>query len=71
MDPEELRWKKFKTMSSTQGIKKNPPTRNTWYQHILWTHMQARIWAQDMEVHPELRNPLILGWKKDGDKKLF
>ena len=29
------------------------------------------IWAQDMEVHPELPNPLILGWKRDGDKKLI
>ena len=63
----DLRWKKFKTMSPTQGVEKLPPTSGAWKQHTLRAHLQANLWAQDMILQPKIPDPCKLGWEKEGD----
>lgn len=63
----ELRWKRFKSLPSNQGVDKLPPTSGALYQHILRAHLQARIWSQDLVIHPKIPDPCQLGWfEEDG-----
>lgn len=63
-----LRWHLFKMMKPEQGVDKLPPTQGAWKQHILRAHLQANIWAQDLEEKPVIPDPLTLGWKKEGSR---
>ena len=50
-----------------QGVDKLPPTSGALNQHILRAHLQARIWSQDLVIHPQIPDPCQLGWfEEDG-----
>lgn len=63
-----LRWKKFRMLSSNQGVDRLPPTAGAWLQHILRAHLQANIWAQDKVLKPKFLDPCKLGWCKENDQ---
>ena len=66
-DAGSLRWKKFKRLSSNQGVDKLPPTSGAFRQHTMRAHLQAAIWAQDMVINPVTPDPCTLGWNMEGD----
>ena len=68
--PGELCWKKFKSLSSIQGVDKMSPTAGFYRQHVLRALLQSRIWCQDNVLHPKLPDQLKLGWAKDCDGHL-
>ena len=63
-----LRWQRFKKLPKNQGVDKLPPTSGAMQQHILRTHLQARIWCQDIAVHPVIPDPCQLGWFNEEGK---
>lgn len=70
LNPGEIRWKTFLTLSSVTSIDKIPPTYGAWYQHILRAHLQANIWLQDIVVDPVFLDPLNFGWKLNDNLKM-
>ena len=46
---------------------KLPPTCGAFKQYTLSAHLQAAIWAQDMNLTPLTPDPCNLGWVRKGD----
>lgn len=55
---KDLRWHLFKRLKSEQSIDKLPPTPGAWKEHIKRAHIQAKIWHQDLVLHPVYPDPL-------------
>jgi hypothetical protein len=64
-DAATLRWQRFKKLSPNQGVEKLPPTSGAWKQHTLRAHIQAKLWAQDTVLTPQIPDPCKLGWLRE------
>ncbi|KAG0728999.1 hypothetical protein GWK47_031282 [Chionoecetes opilio] len=64
----DLRWHLFcKYMAESDKL---PPTMGALKQHIMRTHVQARIWGQASLPHQDLLDPLQNGYHKGDDGQL-
>jgi len=59
-----LRWHTFKRLKGRQGVEKLFPTQRCVTEHILWAHLQASVWLQDLVASPHLLDPATLGWNQ-------
>lgn len=66
--PYSLRWLLFKQQSNDKGVEMLPPTLGAWTEHIRRAHCQAVVWEQDLELHPTVPDPLMLGWRREDNQ---
>ncbi len=64
----ELRWNRFCSLKSNQGVETLPPTQGTMHEHIRRAHLQCHIWKQALVPQPKLLDPTTLGWSRDGER---
>ena len=56
---------------SAPKLKTLPPTTEAFHQHIYCAHMQTMIWKSKSSAPPAAVDPVLFGWTRKEEQKLF